>query len=129
VILIDTHATVWLAESPEQLSARAREAIRRERQIDGLAISDKTLWELAMAISQGRLEVQTSMRDFLRVVERNFVVLPITGSIAERSVQFSDNFPKDPTDRIIGATALIHGMRLVTKDKKIRASKEVDCIW
>ncbi len=82
-----------------------------------------------MAISQGRLEVQTSMRDFLRVVERNFVVLPITGSIAERSVQFSDNFPKDPTDRIIGATALIHGMRLVTKDKKIRASKEVDCIW
>jgi len=129
VILVDTHTTIWLAEAPEELSKKAHEAIRLERQIDGLAISDKTLWELAMVISRGRLVVRTTMRDFLQVVERNFTVLPITSAIAERSVMFSDRYPKDPTDRIIGATALVHGVKLVTRDKRIRASKEVDCIW
>jgi PIN domain nuclease of toxin-antitoxin system len=129
VILVDTHTTIWLAEAPEELSKRAHEAIRLERQIDGLAISDKTLWELAMAISRGRLIVRTSVRDFLQIVEHNFTVLPITSAIAERSVLFSDQYPKDPTDRIIGATALVHGMKLITRDKRIRASREVDCIW
>jgi PIN domain nuclease of toxin-antitoxin system len=129
VILVDTHTTIWLAEAPEELSKRAHEAIRLERQIDGLAISDKTLWELAMAISRGRLIVRTSVRDFLQIVEQSFTVLPITSAIAERSVLFSDQYPKDPTDRIIGATALVHGMKLITRDKRIRASREVDCIW
>lgn len=129
MILVDTHTTIWLAEAPEQLSHRAHEAIRLERKIDGVAISDKTLWELAMAISKGRLAVRTSLIDFLRAVERNFTVLPITSAIAERSMRFTDRFPRDPCDRIIGATAIVHGMKLVTRDKRIRASKEVDCIW
>ncbi len=129
MILVDTHTTVWLAEAPQQLSARVHEAIRIERKIDGLAISDKTLWELAMAISSGRLRVRTSILDFLQSVEKNFTVLPITSAIAERSVMFSARYPKDPSDRIIGATAVVHGLRLITRDKQIRASKEVDCIW
>ena len=129
MILVDTHTTIWLAEAPEELSPRAYEAIRLERQIDGVAISDKTLWELAMAISKGRLVVKTSLLDFLRAVERNFTVLPITSTIADRSVRFTDHFPRDPSDRIIGATAVVHGMKLITRDKRIRASKEVDCIW
>ncbi len=82
-----------------------------------------------MAISGGRLRVLTSIRDFLQSVEKNFTVLPITSAIAERSVMFSARYPKDPSDRIIGATAIVHGLRLVTRDKQIRASKEVDCIW
>jgi PIN domain nuclease of toxin-antitoxin system len=129
MILADTHTTIWLALAPEKLSARAHEAIRLERKIDCLAVSDKTLWELAMAISRGRLTVKTSMRDFLQEIERNFIVLPITSAIAERSVTFSDRYPHDPTDRIIGATAVVHGVKLVTHDRKIRASKEVDCVW
>ncbi len=129
MILIDTHTAVWLAETPEELSRRAYEAIRLERLIDGLAISDKSIWELAMLISRGRILVRTPMRDFLETVERNFTVLPITAAIAERSTLFSETYPKDPADRIIGATAIVHGMKLVTKDGPIRDSKEVDCIW
>jgi PIN domain nuclease of toxin-antitoxin system len=129
VILIDTHTAVWLAETPEELSPRAYEAIRLERLIDGLAISDKSLWELAMLIARGRISVRTPMRVFLETVERNFTVLPITAAIAERATMFSQMYPRDPTDRIIGATAIVHGMKLVTKDAPIRDSKEVDCIW
>ena len=129
MILLDTHVVIWLAEMPEELSLRAREAIVQERQDDGLAISDKSLWELAHLIARGRIVVKTSLRDFLRAVERNFTVLPVTAAIAERSVTFSEGYPKDPTDRLIGATAVVHGLRLLTKDVLIHGSKEVDCIW
>jgi PIN domain nuclease of toxin-antitoxin system len=129
VILLDTHTVIWLAEEPEELSPAADKAITVERQSDGLAICDKTLWELAMLITRGRIGVRTSLRDFLKEVERNFKVLPITCDIAIQAQMFSDRYPRDPTDRLIGATALVHDMALLTKDDAIRASGEVKCIW
>ncbi len=129
MILNDTHVVVWLAETPEVLSDAAREAIRIARLRDGLAISDKTLWELAMLIDRGKLTIRTSLLQFLREVERNFTVLPVTPDIAERSVHFSDRYSKDPADCVIGATSLIHRMPLVTRDGIIRASGEVETIW
>jgi PIN domain nuclease of toxin-antitoxin system len=38
-------------------------------------------------------------------------------------------YPKDPADRVIGATALVEGMRLVTADREIRRAKVVRTIW
>ena len=129
MIVLDTHVVLWLAYEPELLSQAASEAIRQARREDGLAVPDKCLWELAMLVSRGQVKVRTSLRDFLQEVERNCSVLPITSAIAERAVLFSDRYPSDPTDRLIGATAVAHGLKLVTKDRKIRASGEVDCVW
>jgi len=129
VILLDTHAVLWLAQAPELLSYDARGAISDARQKDGVAIADNTLWELAMLVSRGRVGVRTSLRDFLEAVERRCTVLPVTGAIAERAVRFSKRYPGDPTDRLIGATSVLHGFDLVTKDERIRASGEVKCIW
>jgi PIN domain nuclease of toxin-antitoxin system len=69
------------------------------------------------------------MIDFLRAAEDEALVLPIDSAVAERSMTFSPNFPKDPADRIIAATALVHGLTLVTADEAIRKSGEVSCIW
>ena len=38
-------------------------------------------------------------------------------------------YPKDPADRIIGATALVEGLPLLTADRAIRGSKTVETIW
>ena len=129
MILLDTQAVFWLAQVPEMLSDAAREAIRGARGKGGCAISDKTLWELACMIERKRVHVKTSMRDFLVTVEKYFIVLPVTSAIAERAVQFSKHYPKDPADRIIGATAVVYGIALITSDESIRASGEVTCIW
>ena len=129
MIVLDTHAVLWLAQAPELLSKRATEAIASARQEDGVAIADKSLWEMAMMISRAQVKVLTSLSDFLQEVERNFTVLPITGAIAEQAMGFSKRYPKDPTDRLIGATAVAHGLQLVTKDEGIRRSGEVKCIW
>ena len=129
MILVDTNVVFWLAQAPGSLTETATAAISEARHHDGVAVSGKTLWELAMMVSRGRVVVRTSMQEFLREVERYFIVMPITGPIAERSVGFSENYPKDPSDRLIGATAIVHELKLVTADDAIRKSGEVSCIW
>jgi PIN domain nuclease of toxin-antitoxin system len=56
-------------------------------------------------------------------------VFPVTGAIAARAVLLSTRYPNDPADRLIGATALVHGLQLVTKDERIQASGEVPFVW
>ena len=51
MILLDTHALVWLANEPAKLSRKATDAIRLASQEGGLGISAITLWELAWLAS------------------------------------------------------------------------------
>ena len=46
----------------------------------------------------------------------------ITAEIAVRPVQFRDSYPKNPQDRLIGATAIVEGIRLLTHDPRIAGS-------
>lgn len=129
MILLDTQAVVWMSAEPERLSEAAHASIAKARRGVGLAISDKTLWELAMMVTKRRIEISITLHGYLREVERVCTVLPIDAAVAERSMRFSKNFPRDPADKIIAATAIVHGLKLVTSDKLLRESNEVPCIW
>jgi PIN domain nuclease of toxin-antitoxin system len=130
VILVDTHVVVWLAFDQNQISKKARTAINDARKsADGLAISDITLLELATLVSKARIRLAISLESFLEEVEARFVVLPISGRACARAMVLPASFPKDPADRIIGATALVEGLSLLTVDREIRRSKAVQTIW
>jgi PIN domain nuclease of toxin-antitoxin system len=130
VIIVDTHVVIWLAFDQAQLSRKARSAIDDTREkAEGLAISDITLLELATLMRKGRLRLDISLESFLQEVEARFVVLPITGRACARAVELPAAYPKDPVDRIIGATALVEGLSLLTADREIRRSKAVHTIW
>ena len=130
MILVDTHVVVWLAFDQEQISTKARAAIDEARDRgDGLAISDMTLWEVGTLAIRGRIHLGISLESFLQEVEARFVVLPISGRACARAMAFPAAYPKDPSDRIIGATALVEGLSLITADREIRRSKLVRTIW
>jgi PIN domain nuclease of toxin-antitoxin system len=129
VIVVDTHAVIWLTQENSQLSAVSERVLAAGRIEGSLAIADITLREIAMLIANGSITVSAPAEVYLQFVESLFRVLPINGQIAERSVRFGPDYPRDPADRLIGATAIVHGARLVTKDEKIRASGEVNCVW
>jgi len=130
VILVDTHVVVWLALDPSRLSSKARAAIDEARTSgEGVAISDITLLELATLTSKGRIRLSISLESFLREVEARFIVLPITSRACVRALRLPPSYPKDPADRIIGATALVEGLSLLTADRDIRRSKALPTIW
>jgi PIN domain nuclease of toxin-antitoxin system len=130
VILVDTHVVVWLAFNQSQLSKKARAAIDDARKNgDGLAISDITLLELATLASKRRIQLDISLESFLQEVEARFIVLPVSGRACVRAIGLPATYPKDPADRIIGATALVEGLPLLTADREILRSKVIRTIW
>ncbi len=130
MILVDTHVVVWLAFDQAHLSKAAKTAINEARQRgEGIAISDITLLELAVLSNKGRIRLDISLESFLSEVEARFVVFPITGRTCVRALALPGTYPKDPADRIIGATALVEGLPLLTADREIRRSKALTTIW
>jgi PIN domain nuclease of toxin-antitoxin system len=134
VILLDTHVLYWMANDSKRLSRRAREAIREARQEQGrhdagIAIATITVWELAWLAQNGRIEVAVSVESFVRELAARVILRPVTPEIAALAVRLPNEFPKDPADRLIAATAMVEGMALVTADMRIRRSKVVQTVW
>jgi PIN domain nuclease of toxin-antitoxin system len=130
LILLDTHVVIWLASDDPRLSKNAKAAIDEARQgQQGLAVSDFTLFELLMVFRKKRIGISISLESFLFEVEQRFVVLPITRDVCVQTLAFPANYPNDPADRIIGATAVVYGRKLVTADRAIRESRAIPTIW
>ena len=130
MVLVDTHVVIWLALEPERISKKARIAIEETRRRgDGLAISDMTLLEIAMIANKNRITLNSTLESFLSEVESRFIVLPISARICVRALGLPANFPNDPADRIIAATALVEGILLVTADAEIQRSKALRTLW
>ena len=130
MILVDTHVVVWLASDERRLSSKAKVAIDEARRADrGVAISDFTLYELSLLFRKKQIGLVISLEIFLSEIEKRFVVLPITGQVCVSALSLPVGYPKDPADRIIGATALVEGIPLITADREIRSSRALTTIW
>jgi PIN domain nuclease of toxin-antitoxin system len=66
-----------------------------------------------------RIDIDVSVASFIKKCASYVQVLPITTEIAVRSVQFPKSYANDPQDRIIGATAIVESIRLLTRNKLI----------
>ena len=130
MILLDTHVVAWLAFDPGRLSHKATAAIDGARKnAEGLAISDITLLELATLTNKGRIRLAISLESLLQEVEARFIILPISGRVCACAMELPAGYPKDPADRVIGATALVEGLALITADRQILESRAVRTIW
>lgn len=129
MVLLDTHVVVWLQSEPRRVSKAARGAFERAQKRNEVAVSAFTLYELASYFERGKLRRRESIESTIRLFVEGLIVKAITPEIAALAVEFPHDFPRDPGDRIIAATARVENVPLITADERIRACKLVKTIW
>ena len=118
-LLLDTHVLHWWSiDASNLISPAARQAME---DADQLAVAAISWFELAWLAHHGRILVRIPVRSWLDQLAQQVRTLGITTAIAETAVGLPSTFPGDPADRLIYATAIEHGMRLVTRDERLRA--------
>lgn len=114
MILLDTHALLWMSAGSDALGPRARGSLASAP----LAVSAISFWEVAMLAGKGRIIVEDVGAFRAGVLTAGITEVPIDGAIGIRAVRLED-FHADPTDRLIVATAIQLGATLCTADAKI----------
>jgi PIN domain nuclease of toxin-antitoxin system len=121
--LADTHVWYRWRAAPKKLSREHARVLRRaEGRNEEVAVSAISLWELAMLATAGRIRVSAPLESWIEGMAGHplIAVLPLNPAIAATSVGLS-GLPGDPADRLICATALCHGLTLLTSDERIVA--------
>ena len=127
--IVDTHVAIWMVSAPERLSRPALRRLREAPTTGGLGIASVSLFEIALLVTRGRLRVQSPLETLLEEICQHFAVRSISARIAAAAARFTDPYPRDPIDRIIGATAIAERVPLVTANEPIRRSGQVQTIW
>jgi PIN domain nuclease of toxin-antitoxin system len=129
--LLDTHIWLWRLPGQPELAADERAAL------DALAIAGTppalaaiSLWEAQMLATKGRLELDSPLTHWLptAAAAETVSLLPMDVSVILALDELPKGFHDDPADRIIVATARVHGLALATRDGNIRRSRSVK-LW
>ena len=131
MIVLDTHTWIWFISNPEYLSNRAEKAVNAAVKDKSILISSISAWEIALLVQKKRLKLTLEVTDWIAKSESLPFIqfVPVTNSIAVKSVNLPIPLHPDPADRIIIATALSVGAPLVTKDKKLLGYSPIKTIW
>lgn len=126
MLVLDTHAAIWWAGDPTRLGARAR---ARLAAADILGIPAIVFWEVALLVRKRRLDLGMPVRSWTEAIQSvpRVQALPLTAEIAVHADELT--MQTDPADRFIAATALHHGVPLVSKDRLMRSLRFIETIW
>ncbi|MBN6742103.1 type II toxin-antitoxin system VapC family toxin [Acidithiobacillus sp. MC6.1] len=122
-LLLDTHVWIWYAEgSTRQLPVAARVAIDKARLGNRLHVSAISVWEIGMLCSKEKISLSAPVGEWIRraLGMPGLRLLLLDAETALESTHLPDSPHGDPADRFLIAAARIHGLRLVTADRKIR---------
>jgi PIN domain nuclease of toxin-antitoxin system len=126
--LLDTHYWLWLQTgNSQQINAEAREDLLKLQLSKRLYLSAVSVWEVARLVADGDIELGMSIDRFVReaTIDGGLSLLPLTTQILIESTRLPEDIHRDPSDRLLVATAREHGLTLVTRDKPLlRYAKE-----
>ena len=131
MIVLDTHAWVWLANNPESLSKKAKKAVDAAIEEKEVLVSSISAWEVALLVAKKRLKLTMEVEDWITKYEALPFIrfVPVDNYLAVKSVRLPEPLHGDPADRIIIATSITSGVPLITKDERILNYPHVKTIW
>ncbi|MDE1163559.1 MAG: type II toxin-antitoxin system VapC family toxin [Acidobacteriaceae bacterium] len=95
--------------------------IEEAQRLGKLFVSDASVLEAARLSHAGRIYLGGEIEDFVRLaqIDGGLAFLPMTHRILIESTRLPELLHKDPSDRIIAATAREYGLTLLTRDKPL----------
>ena len=125
-LLLDTHTLIWFASGDTKLPLEIRKRIGDIH--DKCFISVASLWEIAIKLDIGKLELTISFSELLQLLDKNYIeILPISNAHFLQLLKLG-HYHKDPFDRIIIAQALTENFTVATKDENFKHYK-VKILW
>ena len=127
----DTHAVIWYLYDDPRLSGSARALIEEAAMAgDQIAISAITLAEIVYLSEKGRIDREALDRVLTALSEPESVIreLPLDRTVIAVMASIDRNEVPDLPDRIIAATARLHDVPVISRDRQIRLSN-VDTVW
>ena len=126
VIVLDTSALVFWTLDPARLSGPA---IRAIDSADGLLVSSISVWEVGLKAKQGKLSLPLSTAAYVSRLQSlaGLTIEPVDTRTWLTNLELEWDH-RDPADRTIVATAMIHSCPLVTSDRLIRAFYDA-AVW
>ncbi len=119
MILLDTHALIWLDTADRRLGRRTRALIEKHWTANKVAVSAISFWEAGMLTARRRFRPAVPIEEWrVRWLDAGLLEVPLDGAILIRALDLG-GFPEDPADRFIAATALMGQAELVTADERI----------
>jgi PIN domain nuclease of toxin-antitoxin system len=115
-VLLDTHVIHWWSAEPHRVSAAASQVLE---EADEFAVAAISWYELAWLARHERIAINVPIRSWLENLAAQVRTIGITPAIASAAADLPASFPGDPADRLIYATSLERGLKLLTKDRAI----------
>jgi PIN domain nuclease of toxin-antitoxin system len=120
MLLLDTCALLWTVNR-DPLRTDARNAISKAASAGALYLSPVSAWEIGLLVRRGRLEFGIAAESY---IERAFRlpgvrIAALTPEIAVRSSYLPGDLHEDPADRMLVSTAIVMGLKLITRDKRL----------
>ena len=128
IYVIDTHVLIWYFIGSKRLRQKLKERIDETRCRDGrLLIPTIVLSEALDVAEKGRVEFDFAEMYRLIQEEPEFEIVSFGSEIFEETMRIRKI--QEIHDRIIVATAKFYGAGVLTKDKIVQASGEVETFY
>lgn len=128
--LLDTHAWVWWICGDSRLAPRERQALDNLPPSERPVLAEISLWEVAMLVERGRLELDIDLERWLALASAPATVelARVTPAVAAEVARLPEKFHRDPADRLIVATARVKKLPVLTRDRRITSARVVQ-LW
>jgi PIN domain nuclease of toxin-antitoxin system len=131
-MVIDSHVLYWWLDGHPRLSARALSVI--ENAAAGgppLLFSPVTFWEFGLKERVGKFSARRPVREWPEILEPvGWIAAISTDTRIWLKAAELDWSHRDPADRLIAATALAHGVPVLTMDRIFhQPGCPVEAVW
>jgi len=123
--LLDTHVWIWSQEELGNIGPKTEEILLGPD--NDLYVSPISTLEIARLIDLGQISIKGTLKSWIQQSVDNLlaVTLELSHEIAIEAYSLDKSFHKDPADRILVASAIVHDMTIITADGRILSYPQV----